>query len=166
MYAKDAEQLITRPKPIYDGAIPSGNSAAAMLLNKLAKLTAEEKCIKAAAKQLEFISAAASAHPASHSLSLLALMEAEYPGAELICVSAENNVPPELAELISQKVFGNLSVLLKTSGNAEDLKMAAPFTSEYPIPESGVMYYLCRGRICRKPVDKIEELENELSELF
>ena len=166
MYAKDAEQLITRPKPIYDGAIPSGNSAAAMFLNKLAKLTAEEKFIKAAEKQLEFVSAAASAHPASHSLSLLALMEAEYSCAELICVSAGNEVPLELTELISKKTFGNLSILLKTTENAEELKAVAPFTTEYQIPESGALYYLCRGRTCRKPVDKLEELENELSELF
>ena len=166
MYAIDAEQLITRPKPIYDGAIPSGNSAAAMFLNKLAKLTAEEKFIKAAEKQLYFVSAAASTQADSHSFSLLALMEAEYPCAELICVTAENEAPKELSELISEKTFGNLSILLKTAQNSEELMSAAPFTAEYRIPEIGVLYFLCRGKTCLKPVEKLEQIKNELQELF
>jgi len=166
MYSKDAEQLITRPKPTYDGAMPSGNSAAALFLNKLSKLTANEKLIEAAEKQLDFVSKAASAQPSSHSLTLIALMEAEYLSAELVCVTAENKTPPELSELISKKTFGNLSALLKTPENAEDLTAIAPFTAEYQFPESGVMYYMCRGRRCLQPVDKLEMLKDELAELF
>lgn len=165
MYSKDAERLITRPKPIYDGAIPSGNSAAAMLLNKLSKLTAEERFIKAAEKQLDFVSGAASSHPASHSLSLLALMEAEYQSAELVCVTSGNETPSELTALISQKTLGNISVLLKTSENAKKLKEIAPFTAEYQIPESGELYYLCSGKTCFKPVDDLKKLKDELSKL-
>lgn len=166
MYSKDAEQLITRPKPVYDGAIPSGNSAAAMFLNKLSKLTANEKLIKAAEKQLDFVSKAVSVQPSSHSLSLLALIEAEYPSAELVCVTAENKVPLELAELLSKKIFGNFSVLLKTPENAKDLAAVAPFTAEYQFPANGELYYLCRGRNCLQPVEKLEKLEAELVELI
>ena len=35
------EQLIARPKETYDGAMPSGNSVAAMVLQTLASLTGE-----------------------------------------------------------------------------------------------------------------------------
>ncbi len=38
-YGSDAEQLFTRPKEIYDGAMPSGNSAAALNLLRLSKHT-------------------------------------------------------------------------------------------------------------------------------
>jgi len=165
MYSKDAEQLITRPKPIYDGAIPSGNSAAAMLLNKLSKLTADERFVKAAEKQLEFVSGAASAQPTAHSFSLLAILEEEYTSAELVCVTSGNEMPSDLTALISQKTLGNLSVLLKTSENAGKLKAIAPFTAEYGIPESGEFYYLCSGRTCFEPVDTLEKLKDELSEL-
>ncbi len=40
-YASDGEQLLTRTKEAYDGAMPSGNSAAALLLSRLARLTGE-----------------------------------------------------------------------------------------------------------------------------
>jgi uncharacterized protein YyaL (SSP411 family) len=40
--ADDGEQLLARPKEAYDGAHPSGNSAAAMALLQLARLTGDE----------------------------------------------------------------------------------------------------------------------------
>ena len=40
-YASDGEQLLTRTKEAYDGAMPSGNSAAALVLSRLARLTGE-----------------------------------------------------------------------------------------------------------------------------
>ncbi len=39
----DSEQLISRPKEIYDGAIPSGNSIAAHNFVRLARLTGETR---------------------------------------------------------------------------------------------------------------------------
>ena len=36
-----AETLITRPKEIFDGALPSGNTAAALLFDQLDRLTGE-----------------------------------------------------------------------------------------------------------------------------
>lgn len=38
-YGRDAEQLLTRPKEVYDGALPSGNSVAACNLIRLARMT-------------------------------------------------------------------------------------------------------------------------------
>lgn len=165
MYSKDAEQLITRPKPIYDGAIPSGNSAAAMLLAKLSRLTGDEKWRKSSDKQLDFITASASSQPASQSFSMLALIEDISPSAELICVTADENAPAELFELIRQKRAANLTVILKTPENQGRLERVAPFTSEYPIPKDGALYYLCRGRTCIAPVRTLSELDESLSGL-
>lgn len=39
LYGSDSEQLIIRPKELYDGAIPSGNSVATLNIIRLARLT-------------------------------------------------------------------------------------------------------------------------------
>ena len=43
LYGKEGEQLILRTKETYDGAMPSGNSAAARVLQQLAQITGEKK---------------------------------------------------------------------------------------------------------------------------
>lgn len=41
-YGRDSEQLIARPKEVYDGAVPSGNSVAALNIIRLARMTGRE----------------------------------------------------------------------------------------------------------------------------
>lgn len=51
--AIDAEKLIVRPKEIFDGAMPSGNSAAAVLFDRLFRLTGKEpwaRCCRGSAE--------------------------------------------------------------------------------------------------------------------
>ena len=74
--AHDAQPLIFRPKEVYDGAIPSGNSAAGMVLETLAQLTGEEKWRAAADRQLRFLAGQAEEYPAGHCFALLAMDKA------------------------------------------------------------------------------------------
>lgn len=54
MYGKDSETLFVRPKDYYDGAMPSGNGAAAFVLRRLASLTGKPKWKEAWEKQKDF----------------------------------------------------------------------------------------------------------------
>lgn len=71
---KDSEQLIYRPKETYDGAIPSGNSAAGYILIKLSKLTGMEEYHKQGLKQLSFLSENAGSYPAGYCFAMMAIM--------------------------------------------------------------------------------------------
>ncbi len=51
IYGKDSEELILRPKDIYDGAIPSGNSVATMNMLKLYEIAGDRK-LKEKAEQI------------------------------------------------------------------------------------------------------------------
>lgn len=75
LVAKGAEQLIIRPKEIYDGAIPCGNSAAILLLRQLARDTSDAIWQKAADRQVAFMLPRISQYPLNHSFALLALLE-------------------------------------------------------------------------------------------
>ncbi len=71
---KDAEQLIYRPKETYDGAMPSGNSAAGYVLIKLGKLTGMEEYRMKGLQQLHFLSQHAAAYPAGYCFAMMAIM--------------------------------------------------------------------------------------------
>ncbi|MDD4334087.1 MAG: thioredoxin domain-containing protein, partial [Desulfotomaculaceae bacterium] len=60
---KDAEQLISRPKEVYDGAMPSGNSVALLNLLRLARLTANEKLTEIAERQIKAFSGSIGQYP-------------------------------------------------------------------------------------------------------
>lgn len=154
---RDGEQLIARPKETYDGAIPSGNSAAAMALQALADLTGEVRWREAARRQLRFLAGAAAEHPIQSSFGLLAVAKAVSPHRELVCASREG-LPRELEVYLQTKDGENLSVLVKTAENETQLARCAPFTGPYPVPEQGAVYYLCENGACQAPTRDFGQL--------
>ncbi|WP_324823051.1 thioredoxin domain-containing protein [Sinanaerobacter sp. ZZT-01] len=77
--AKDAEDLIYRPKETYDGAIPSGNSVAAYVLVKLKKMTGSTVIQEICDRQLSFIKQKIEGYPSGYSFAMMALMMDTYP---------------------------------------------------------------------------------------
>ncbi len=156
-YASDGEQLLTRTKEAYDGAIPSGNSAVALLLSRLARLTGERRWRDAADLQLSWLAGAVRDYPAGHAFAMLAFLEELWPSAELVVTAQE--IPAELSAFLRETSRQSLTVLVKTPKNAEALAALAPFTENHPIPEDGARYYLCRGGACAQSVDSIAEMQ-------
>ena len=152
-YASDGEQLLTRSKEVYDGAMPSGNAVAALVFSRLARLTGEMRWREAAKLQFSYLSGAAQENPSGHSFTMLSLLEELWPSAELVCTGKE--VPAELTALLRQEARPELSVLVKTPENQKALSTLAPFTAAYPIPNQGARYYLCRNGACARPTDSI-----------
>ncbi|WP_010273637.1 thioredoxin domain-containing protein [Paenibacillus senegalensis] len=69
----DGEKLLARSKEIHDGDMPSGNSAAAMNLLRLASLTEDTKLLQLAHRQLRSFAAVVEQYPAGFSMYLCAL---------------------------------------------------------------------------------------------
>lgn len=157
MTAFDGEQLIARSKETYDGAMPSGNSVAAMVLQSLASLTGEKEWQAAAGRQLSFLAGEIGEYPSASCFGVLAMMDALYSHRELVCASSDG-LPGELAEYLKEHPADDLHVLLKTKENAEALAACAPFIKDYPIPELGAMYYLCENGACKAPVLDLAQL--------
>lgn len=158
MTAFDGERLIARPKETYDGAVPSGSSVAAMVLQTLASLIGERSWQAAADRQLSFLAGEIRDYPSASCFGVLAMMGALYPHRELIC-AASDGLPSELKDYLKKHPADDLHVLLKTKENGDVLSKCAPFTKDYPIPEQGSMYYLCEGGACKAPVSEFRKLK-------
>ncbi|MCC2866099.1 thioredoxin domain-containing protein [Eubacteriales bacterium DFI.9.88] len=153
LYGKDSEQLIIRPKEAYDGAMPSGNSVAALVMDQLAFYTGEDSWRQAREKQWDFMRGKAAGHPAALSFFLWQ-MEEEQSSSQLICTS-QAALPPQSFQNC------NVKILQVTEENRKKMLTIAPFLSQYPIPEKEASYYLCRGQRCESPVSSLKELEEK-----
>lgn len=155
LYASDSEQLISRPKEVYDGAIPSGNSVAAYVIGKLAKLTGESRWQKLWDRQISFLMSRIGDYPAGYSFALLAATEVLYSSKEVICTTPKTYFPQELMDLLKEKACFNLTVIVKNPKNEAALLNVAPYTANYPITSEDT-YYLCQDNTCSLPMDFAE----------
>lgn len=152
LYSHDAEQLIIRPKEVYDGAVPSGNSVAALVLYKLFRITAVNRWQEYSGRQLAFLAGEMGAYPISFSFALNAFMQVLRPGADLICVAEDITDMSAVRGFMKEQKIMNATIIIKTRTQMERLEHLAPFTKEYPIPEQGVAYYICENGTCHAPI--------------
>ncbi len=147
----DGEKLIVRPFETEDLAIPSGNSAALLLFDRLSALTAEEIWREAGDRQADAMAALASLYPAASCTVMCALNVRAHGSRETVCVLPDERLPDSL-KTIQSRYAPELTLLLKSPGRAEALDRAAPFTREMTARDGKVTWYVCSGGQCGLPV--------------
>lgn len=152
----DGEELLLRPKEIYDGALPSGNSITALNLLRLARLTGDEEWERRAEKQLLSFRPTLSNYPAGYSAFLQALQYALHPSQELLLAgSLSHSVTLSLQKTYFTE-FLPYSSLLYQDGTLGKL---LPWVQDYPFDPDKASAYLCSNFTCQKPVETPEELK-------
>lgn len=158
---RDAEQLPVRPKEIYDGAIPSGNSVAALNLLLLTRFTRDSSLKQQAAAQLQAFGGTVAAAPHGHTFYLCALDFALAPPAEVV-VAGERDAPDtrELLNVLRASYLPEAVLLLRPTGKeGEEIRKLAPHIAGHRPLDGRAAVYLCRDFACRAPVTSPEELE-------
>jgi uncharacterized protein YyaL (SSP411 family) len=158
LYAHDSEQLIGRPKEVYDTAMPSGNSVAGHVLCRLAQLTGAKKWEEARDLQLRFLAGAVKDMPATSSAALDALSAVLYPSGEIICAAGGDSAPDTLKAFLKKHDIVNLSVVVKNDRNNALLEKAIPEMKHYPIPSGLPVYYFCRAGACHAPTENLGDI--------
>lgn len=150
----EAEKLFIRPKEIYDGAIPSGNSAAAVLFSTLARLTGKSLWLEAYDKQQAFLCSACEKVPAGCAFGYLPMLTDVYGSRELVCALDSGEFPDALKAVLS-RYAPELTVLVKTPESASLLSDLAPFTAEMQPQDGKPAYYICQNGSCSLPVTEL-----------
>ncbi len=158
LYAGDSEKLISRPKEIYDGAMPSGNSVAGYVLARLSLLTGQEFGEE---EQLEFLASKLSHYPPGYSMSLIAGMQKVYPSKELMCVIETYEELDAFKAKMRRIFIPNLTVLVKAEDNGEQLGRICGFTKDF-VSKGRSAYYICENHACSEPVYDLDELIKKL----
>ncbi len=152
--ADDAEQLISRPKESYDGASPSGNSAAALNLVRLGRMTGDTAYEERAAELMVAFGNNISRAPMGHAMMLTAVDFAIGPSHEIVIVGdAETDDTAEMLTALRAVYLPNKVVLLRpmSDGAAAPLIAIAPFTEYQTAQNDAATVYVCQNFYCERP---------------
>ena len=149
--SQDAERLILRPKEVTDGAMPSGNSAAAVLFDALAHYTGKKKWIDAAYSQLRFLCGSTGSYPAGCTFGFTALLSSVYPAKEIVFALTGTELPASGRAALA-RYAPELTFLVKTPESAELLSKLAPHTAGMSPADGKAACYVCSGGVCSPPV--------------
>jgi uncharacterized protein YyaL (SSP411 family) len=150
--ADDHEALLTREKPDYDGAEPSGNSVAYLNLLRLHELTTDDAWRVRADALLAAFGPRLVMRPSTMPYLLSGLEFEAVPVKEIVLVSPSGTdaLAPFLREL--DRTFLPSHVLATVAG-APDAELArlVPLVAEKPPLDGRPTAYVCERRVCKRP---------------
>ena len=155
--SSDAEALVIRPKELYDNAVPSGNSAAAVALQRLALLTGDAQLEEAAASALGLVRDAMAHHPAGFGLALSALDFHVAPVREIAVVGDPAGAEPLVEEVWGRYLPNHVLAVGEPGSNEVELLRGRPLV------DGKAAAYVCRRFVCGRPVTEAAELAAQLS---
>ena len=159
--AADGEQLILRSKQVYDGAVPSGNSVAALNLLRLGRITGDSGYEETAAALLRAFSRQINLGPTAYSQLLCAVDFAVGPAFEVVIAGEpEAQSTRDMLAALRGSYHPNKVVLLRPAGEAgSQISRLAPFTATQVAIDGLATAYVCRNFSCRAPTtDTVEML--------
>jgi uncharacterized protein YyaL (SSP411 family) len=161
------EPLITRTKDVYDGALPSGNSVAALNLLRLGRITGDPELEERSEKVLTAFSSEVATHPVAYTQLLGAIDFKMGPGIEVVIVgdTSGNEVQKMIGMVRAKTIPGK--VLLVRHGGEEDERLAslAPFTKSMKQIDGKPTAYVCRNFSCMNPVTDVGALKKILDQV-
>ncbi|MHC4191965.1 MAG: thioredoxin domain-containing protein [Planctomycetota bacterium] len=163
----DAEKLIARSKPGSDGAIPSGNSIAALALLKLGRLTMNQRFTEQGGRAIELFSKQLKQSPAYSSAMLTALSFWIGPTQEIVIAgNAEAPETKQMLKLVYDRFLPNAVVLFHDHGEAGSaIEQIVPFIKSQISIDDKATAYVCENYVCKKPINEIDDLDKMLSDI-
>ena len=147
----DQETLLFRQKQSYDGALPSGNSVAAMQLLKLGKVTGNFTLEEKAEKIFQVFSQDIEGYPQGHTMMLMAFMMSRHPMKEVVILQGEEE-DPEMTEAIRRLRTGYHPGLTWIIGKKEELEKVSDFIRDFRTIGGKTTLFLCENFQCQSPV--------------
>ncbi|MEX0983735.1 MAG: thioredoxin domain-containing protein [Actinomycetota bacterium] len=162
--ADDAERLIVRPKELYDNAVPSGNSAAAEVLLRMALLTGDAGFERAAAGALRLVRDPMQQAPSGFGHALCALDLYLGPSNEIAIIGEPTD--PSTAALVHEVVAARFlpnSVLAVASPDDARARSSVALLADRPVVGGAATAYVCRRFVCGLPVTRADQLAQALA---
>ncbi len=160
--AADHEELVTRPRDLYDTAAPSGNWQATEALLRLALLVDREDYRRVADTVLEDLAGGMEKLPAGFG-RLLAALDFSTSRVYEIAFAGEPGSEElrSLAEPVDARYLPN-AVIAGRAPDDEEAAALIPLLEDRDAREGRATAYLCEGYVCQSPATEPGELARQL----
>lgn len=158
--ATDGEQLLTRQKEIYDGAIPSANSVAMLNLLRFSRITANSGFSDKAVKLSKAFAGNIRTEPAGYAQLMNAIDFGIGPSYEVVIVGDSTaNDTKAMLTAIRHSYLPNKVVLLKPTEQTNPfISEIAKFTNSQKSRDGQATAYVCLNFACNLPTTDIEKM--------
>jgi uncharacterized protein YyaL (SSP411 family) len=154
----DSDPLVVRPKELYDNAVPSGNSVAADVLQRIALLTGDAELEGIGVGALRLVRDVIGRAPIGFGHALQALDLYLGPSHEVAIVGAPED--PARAALVDQVVAARFlpNTVLAVAAPGDEAESTVALLRDRPLLDGRPTAYVCQRFACRLPVTSAEEL--------
>jgi uncharacterized protein YyaL (SSP411 family) len=151
---RENEEIITRPKELYDGATPSGNSVAVLNLWRLARMTGNGDWEKKADQMIRVFSSRVADAPMAYTQFLNFLDFALGPSQEIVVAEGpDKEESREMRAVIQQRFQPNRILLFRPEGDAgQKLSALCPFVAGMRPIDRKTTVFICEDYACKSPV--------------
>ena len=159
-------ELFHRSKPVYDGAVPSGNAVAATVLLRLGVATGSRSFLDKGAATLDSYAGLLRKLPGSagtHALQALDLLLG--PTREVVIAGDLGDAAVQSMVRAVNARFLPKTLLLHRPREAEEIVALAPFVEAQVAQDGRATAYVCRDYACQRPVHDAEALAAQLDAL-
>ncbi|HEX2058480.1 MAG TPA: thioredoxin domain-containing protein [Actinomycetota bacterium] len=155
----DAETLVTRPKDLFDNAVPAANSMLALELQRLAALTGETSYETRALEVIRLVRDLVERSPLGFGHLLGAIDLYTSGSVEVVVVGRER------APLVSRlrSTWRPNAVLAIVDEVTDDAAAVIPLLEGRGAPGGRATAYVCRNGTCKLPVTGPDEFEEQLA---
>lgn len=159
LYGEDAEELILRPKDIYDGALPSGNSVAVFNMIKLSNILEDNDLLEDARKQFNTFGETINQNPSyyshlidawqyiSNSYKNIVLVGKKHVDLLLEMVQKVNSIYLPYSQVVINDKEDNIEEIISSLKYKEGLN-------------EKVTAYVCENYSCKEPAVDIKSFED------
>jgi len=161
----DAEALVVRPKELQDNAVPSGNSVAADVLQRMAHLTGEPGYERAGVEALRLVRDAMAGAPSGfgHALGALDLYLSTVKEVAIVGDPEDEATRALVAEVTVERYLPN-HVLALAAPTDERARTAVALLQERVALDGHSTAYVCERFMCRLPAAEPGVLAKQLDQ--
>ena len=158
--AQDAEALLFREKEVYDGALPAGNSIAALNLLRLGRMTMRQDWTQTAEKIFQAFGEAIAHNPMAYTQALSAFDFYSGPLKEVVIAGdLKEQTTRQMLQELSRRFLPKIVVIHRPAQEkeAQDIIRLIPFLAKQPTLAGKPTAYVCENYQCKAPTTELSK---------